>query len=194
MEGRCPRCNRALVRSIDEYLCLTHGTIVTPVRAWDAAGAEPGLNNVTRRQAATTSARLTARDRAILAGDESAYEHEEATVEDERGFDITSTKALGELCLERVRGLLRDVAKLDSAIAERRTEVRRFLQIAKFCEVPIPAELQRQTGGKPRPEGVVPREAGASRNAWRCPDCGHQTVSRWVQRHKAECAGNAAAS
>lgn len=191
---QCPRCAKALVRNHDELVCLVHGTVATPRRAWDAASANVGAGIIRQRHAETTTHRLSARDRAILAGDESAFEHEERdTMEDERGFDITSTKALGELCIERVRGLLRDVAKLDEAVAARRTEIRRFLQIAKFCEVAVPAELQRATGGspKPRPIGMTMPPPGEN---WKCPDCGWESRGRFPGRHPAACAARRAAA
>lgn len=31
----CPRCGGRLIRNHDETVCLVHGTIHTPVRAWD---------------------------------------------------------------------------------------------------------------------------------------------------------------
>lgn len=31
----CPRCGSRLIRTHDEGVCLVHGTIITPVRAWD---------------------------------------------------------------------------------------------------------------------------------------------------------------
>lgn len=189
MVARCPRCLAVLVRNHDEAVCLIHGTVATPRRAWDAASANVGSGVIRQRRAETTTHALSARDRAILAGDASAYEHEEGNTmeDDDRGFDITSTKALGELCIERVRELMRDVGKLETAITDRRTEVRRFLQIAKFCEVPIPAELERQTGGNPRPKampGAITMPAPGEN--WKCA-CGWQAKGRFPGRHPATC-------
>ena len=36
----CPRCNGELVRNHDELLCLVHGTVQTPSRAWDVPSGD----------------------------------------------------------------------------------------------------------------------------------------------------------
>ena len=39
----CPRCLRRLVRNHDELVCLTHGQVFEPIRAWETAAAASGV-------------------------------------------------------------------------------------------------------------------------------------------------------
>lgn len=96
------------------------------------------------------------------------------------------TKQLGEMCRGRIAELEREVDKVERAHRERlaaaKLELTKLRKIVAFCDT--------ETATKPST-----RKAGAGKNSWTCPDCGHTTVSRWVQRHKTEeCPARQAAS
>lgn len=95
-------------------------------------------------------------------------------------IDSIGTKKLAQMCQARVTELEEVLVEAERKYREQtaaaKTEIARLRKIIAFCGAPEPKRAAAAT--------AVPREPGDSRNAWTCPDCGHRTVSRWVQRHK----------
>lgn len=92
------------------------------------------------------------------------------------GIESIGTKDLARMCQARVKELEEGLAaaerKFRDQSAAARAEIAKLKKIIAFC---------------------TSSAAGTSKNAWTCPDCGHRTVSRWVQRHKEmECPARAA--
>lgn len=191
------RCGRELSIVRGEWYCLKCWcTVELPMLSQAEAAKEASQGHSAAREVAPRP--WTEEERHVWAtwkeGDPVPGETKE--MEDEPGLKTLNTAALGKQCIETLRYHQEQLALLDAKAARIREEAAKLVAIAKFAGVSVPAELEAMARGSKTPgkshsrasvAGSVARDPNDSRNAWVCPDCGHRTVTRWVQRHKDEC-------
>ena len=109
----------------------------------------------------------------------------------EQELATLDTAKLAALLVKSLRGLALEMARLQTRQDAARGEAKKLIGIVGLCGGVVPAEVAAMFGVKTKAPASGSRQSvlGSrrdptdSRNEWRCPHCGHKTVSRWARRH-----------
>lgn len=192
----CPRCTQRLVRNHDELVCLVHGQVYEPIRAWETAPAEQPLElaagRMRRRAPKVLPVPWTEEERELWrraeAGEEVCElpapkpETEEAPMDTEpKGMTLAdiaaATKARGET-------LRTEIAELEAALVARREEASKLVAVFAALEMSPPAALVQLSVKR---KAAAAREPVPEGERWTCPDCGWQGKGRYPGMHPKFC-------
>lgn len=150
----CPRCGKRGVRTHDEWVCLDHGTFVTPRRAWDPSGFDQadaakvrGVSRIRARPPGTGSIRVLPWSEREL--EEWASWQEGDPLPDWAGGGVSHSQSLAERRSAKVAALLEAGTEVDT-IAEqlgvsRRTVYRHFPYMKKETVMTQPTNREELT-------------------------------------------------
>lgn len=135
----CPRCLRRLVRNHDELVCLTHGQVFEPVRAWETAPAVVASGVTARggeqkrvRGMSPTAVPWTDEERDLWRRAEAGEEFAPPVPEEEEPVSDFAPKSVDDLAgpaLARLRELASQVEKAEALAHSLRAEALRFVQV-----------------------------------------------------------------
>ena len=186
----CPRCLRRLVRNHDELVCLTHGQVFEPVRAWETA-TSPDIDTPFGRQPRTRSPKAipwTDKERDLWRRAEAGEEFAPPEPEEEEPMSEFAPKSaddLGGPALARLRELASQVEKAEALAHSLRAEALRFVQVLDLLGVDFPEQLRVVARAKASPlsKTKTPVPEG---DRWACA-CGFRSVGRYPGGHPAKC-------
>ncbi len=145
----CPRCPRRLVRNHDELVCLTHGQVFEPIRAWETAAAVVASGVTARggeqkrvRGMSPTAVPWTDEERDLWRRAEAGEEFAPPEPEEEEPMSEFAPKSaddLGGPALARLRELAAQVEKAEALAQSLRAEALRFVAV----HTPTPGHEKR---------------------------------------------------
>jgi hypothetical protein len=191
----CPRCLRRLVRNHDELVCLTHGQVFEPIRAWETAAAvvasgvtERGGKQKRVRGMSPTAVPWTNEERELWRRAEAGEEFAPPEPKEEEPMSEFAPKSaddLGGPALARLRELAAQVEKAEALAHSLRAEALRFVQVLDLLGVDFPEQLRVAARAKASPlsKTKTPVPEG---DRWACA-CGFRAVGRYPGGHPAKC-------
>ena len=191
----CPRCLRRLVRNHDELVCLTHGQVFEPVRAWETAPAvvasgvtERGGEQKRVRGMSSTAVPRTDEERELWRRAEAGEEFAPPVLEEEEPMSELTVRSVDDLAgptLARLRELAGQVEKAEALARSLRDEAVRFVQVLDLLGVDFPEQLRVIARAKPSPLSKT-RTPVPEGERWACA-CGFRSVGRYPGGHPAKC-------
>lgn len=191
----CPRCLRRLVRNHDELVCLTHGQVFEPVRAWETAPVvvpigvtDLGTPQKRVRGMTPPTVPWTDEERELWRRAEAGEEFTPPEPEKEEPmaeFNIRSIDDIGSPALARLRDLATQVEKAEELARSLRAEAARFVQVLDLLGVDFPEQLRvvarAQASPLSKTKAPVPFE-----ERWKCV-CGWRSSGRYPGNHTQWC-------
>jgi hypothetical protein len=174
----CPRCLRRLVRNHDELVCLTHGQVFEPIRAWETA-TSPDIDTPFGRQPRTrspTAVPWTNEERDLWRRAEAGEEFAPPVLKEEKPMSEFTPKGVDDLggpALARLRELAAQVEKADALAHSLRAEALRFVQVLDLLGVDFPEQLRVVARAKASHRSASRRACGTRRTSKRCARMTH---------------------
>lgn len=194
----CPRCLRRLVRNHDELVCLTHGQVFEPVRAWETAPAvvasgvtERGGEQKRVRGMSPTAVPWTDEERELWRRAEAGEEFAPPVLEEEEPMSeplaIRTIDDLGGPALARLRELTTQVEKAEELARSLRADAVRFVQVLDLLGVDFPEQLRVVARAKASPLSKTETKTSVPfEERWRCV-CGWRSSGRYPGQHPRTC-------
>ena len=191
----CPRCLRRLVRNHDELVCLTHGQVFEPVRAWETAPVvvpigvtDLGTPQKRVRGMTPPTVPWTDEERELWRRAEAGEEFTPPVPEEEEPMselNIRSVDDIGGPALARLRELASQVEKAEALARSLREEAARFVAVLDLLGVDFPEQLRVVARAKASPLSKT-KTPVPERERWACA-CGFRSVGRYPGGHPAKC-------
>ena len=167
-------------------MCLTHGQVFEPVRAWETA-TSPDIDTPFGRQPRTRSPKAipwTNEERGLWRRAEAGEEFAPPEPEEEEPMSEFAPKSaddLGGPALARLRELASQVEKAEALAHSLRAEALRFVQVLDLLGVDFPEQLRVVARATAKTKTPVP-----DGERWACA-CGFRSVGRFPGRHPERC-------
>ena len=185
----CPRCLRRLVRNHDELVCLTHGQVFEPIRAWETA-TSPDIDTPFGRQPRTLSPKAvpwTNEERELWRRAEAGEKFAPPVLKEEKPMSEFTPKSVDDLggpALARLRELVGQIEKAERLAADARAEAARFIVVPDYLRTDVPEQL-RGIARSPRPTTSAAASVPESER-WTCV-CGWKSKGRFPGGHTLRC-------
>ena len=185
------------MRNHDELVCLTHGQVFEPVRAWETAPVVvpigvTDLGTPQKRVRGMTPPTVPWIDeerdlwRRAEAGEEFAPPVPEEKEPMPEPLVIRSVDDLGGPALARLRELAAQVEKAEELARSLRAEALRFVQVLDLLGVDFPEQLRVVARAKASPLAKTTTSGVPFEERWVCL-CGWRSSGRYPGQHPRTC-------